>query len=194
VGKPDFYESLQRDPSEKIFDDRPEPDPNIPSVALLYEGFGHFLDIMDGRNDVPGLPDIDITKLHREVDNFASEMNEYYDNEIGRRDAALSSLTSIFSARRGIEIPPLQADVISTNGHNIATHDASTMAVEIKDKITGINAIPQVELAGYVAHLNAMRKNAHPQLYLRWRVPCLGLTVVGELDISSAFHGRSEYF
>lgn len=42
TAKSEVYESLQQDPSEKIFDDRPEPDPNIPSIALLYEGFGHF--------------------------------------------------------------------------------------------------------------------------------------------------------
>jgi hypothetical protein len=56
----------------------------------------------------------------------------------------------------------------------------------LKNRITGISAIFQVELACYVACLNAV--DAHRQLYLRWRVPCVGLTVVGEVDIS-AFRG-----
>ena len=96
---------LQLVPSEKIFDDRPKPDPDIPSVALLYEGFGHFLDIMDGRDDVPGLADINVKKLYSEVDTFASKMNEYYRDENDQRDAVLPCLTHIFSARRGIQIP-----------------------------------------------------------------------------------------
>lgn len=93
---------------------------------------------MDGRDDVPGLPDIDIMKLHRDVDNFASEMNKYYDNEIGRRDAALPGLTGIFSARRGTKISPLQAAAIgSAYSHNIATHGTGTMVVEMKTGLQG---------------------------------------------------------
>jgi hypothetical protein len=64
------------------------------------------------------------------------------------------------------------------------------MVVEFKNWSTGVSALPQVELACYVAHLNAMgldEVNACRQLYLRWRVPCVGLTIVGELD-TSAFH------
>jgi hypothetical protein len=186
TGKPDVYEYLQQDPAEKTFDDRPEPDVNIPSVALLYQGFGHFLDIMDGRNDVPGLADIDIMKLHKEVDGFASKMNMSYDDEKVRRDAALPCLNSIFSAHRGIKIPPLTAAAIGatrSDGYNTASHCAATMVAELKNKIVGISSIPQVELACYVARLNVVGMKAHPQLFQQWRVPCLGLTIVGELNI-----------
>ena len=55
------------------------------------------------------------------------------------------------------------------------------MVVEFRNKIAGINAIPQVELACYVARLNSTKVDE--QLYLGWRIPCLGLTIVGELDI-----------
>ena len=48
TAKPEVYEPVQKDePSENIFDDRSEPDPNILSV-ILYKGFRRFLDIMDG--------------------------------------------------------------------------------------------------------------------------------------------------
>lgn len=53
TANPDIYEILQQEP---ILDDCPQPDPNIPSVALLYKG-------MDGRQNEPGLADIDIGKL-----------------------------------------------------------------------------------------------------------------------------------
>jgi hypothetical protein len=64
------------------------------------------------------------------------------------------------------------------------------MVVEFKNWSTRVSALPQVELACCVVHLNAMgvdEVNACRQLYLRWRVPCVGLTIVGELD-TSAFH------
>ncbi|KAF8227067.1 hypothetical protein L208DRAFT_1405999 [Tricholoma matsutake] len=184
TAKPEVFEPLQQELSEKIFDDCPKPDPDIPSIALLYEGFGHFLDIMDSRHDVPGLADIDIVKLQTEVDELASKMNKYYKHEDDWREAALPCLTRIFLACRGIQIPPLSAAAIGSvrgDGHNHATHSAGMMVVEFKNRITGISAIPQVELACYVARLNAMMNltEAHRQLYLGWRVPCVGLTIVG---------------
>ncbi|KAF8330667.1 hypothetical protein F5887DRAFT_1287113 [Amanita rubescens] len=182
TAKSEAYESLQRDPSQKIFDDRPEPDPHFPPVALLYEGFGHFLDIMDGRRDVPGLTDIDIMELHKEVDGFASQMNRFYQNEDARREAGLPYLARIFSARRGTQIPPLQASSIGsarTDGHTTGPLGAGTFCAVFKNKITGIGAIPQVELTCYVVRLNAMRMDDDRELYLRWRVPCLGLTIIG---------------
>jgi hypothetical protein len=47
TGKSAIYKRLQQGPSEKILDDRPEPNPNILPIPLIYDGFGHFLDIMD---------------------------------------------------------------------------------------------------------------------------------------------------
>ena len=184
TAKPEVYEPLQLEPSEKIYDDRPKPDPDIPSIVLLYEGFGHFLDITDGREDVPGLAGINVKSLRSKVDTFASKMNEYYGDENMRRDAVLPCVTDIFSARRGIQIPEIHAESmgsVRTDGHNTATHGAGTMVVEFRNKIAGINAIPQVELACYVARLNSTKVDE--QLYLGWRIPCLGLTIVGELDI-----------
>ena len=148
---------------------------------------------MDGRDDVPGLADVDVPELWRAVDDLASKMTGFFDKEDGRRDAALPCLTRIFSARRGIKIPPLHVAAIGsvrTDVHNTATHGAGTMVVKFKNWSTGVSALPQVELACDVARLNATgmdEDNACRQLYLRWRVPCVGLTIVGELD-TSAFH------
>ncbi|KAH8981905.1 hypothetical protein EDB86DRAFT_2769553, partial [Lactarius hatsudake] len=41
---------------------------------------------------------------------------------------------------------------------------------------TEISAVPQVQVAGFVAHLNAALEK---EAYLQWRVPCLGLTIIG---------------
>lgn len=192
TGKSDIYERLQQQPSEKILDDRPDPDPDIPPIPLLYDGFGHFLDIMDARDDVPGLADIEVLNLWKEVDDLASKMTGYFDNEDDRRDAALPCLNRIFSARRGIDIPELAASAIGsvrTDSHNTAVHGAGSMTTEFKNWMTGTSSLPQIELVCYVARLNAraMSEEARRQLYLRWRVPRVGLTIVGELD-ASAFH------
>ncbi|KAI6026740.1 hypothetical protein BKA83DRAFT_4247357 [Pisolithus microcarpus] len=178
VGKPDVYQSLQKDPSEKIFDDRPKPDRDVAPAALLYEGFGHFLDIMDGRSNVPGLADIDTTKLFSEVDEFACKMNEDYADEDLQREAVLPYLNRIFKARRDIQIPSLHP---SADGPNDAAHGSGTMVVEFKNRITGISAIPEVELTGYVARLNLRGMEVHRKLHLGWRVPYLGLIIVGHM-------------
>ena len=188
------YKCLQYQPSEKILDDRPEPDPDIPPIPLLYDGFGHFLDIMDARDDVPGLADVDVLKLRKEVDDLASMMTGYFNNDDDRRDAALPCLNRIFSARGGINIPKLAAAAIGSDGHNIATHGTGTMAVKVKNRSTGTTSLPQIELVCYVARLDArgMDDDIRRQLYLQWRVPCLGLTIVGELNVS-AFHVYSTF-
>jgi hypothetical protein len=178
-------------------DGHPEPDCDIPPIPLLYDGFGHFLDIMAARDDVPGLADVNFQELWEVVDDLASKMTKYFSDEDEWRDAALPCLNRIFSACRGIKIPSLSPAAIGsvrTNVHNTATHGAGTMAVEFKNWSMGITALPQIELVCYVAHLDArgMNDEAHQQLYLQWRVPCLGLTIVGELNVS-AFHAHPTF-
>ncbi len=45
------YKKLQRDPHERILDDHPEPDRNIPPIPLLY---------WDGCDDVHRLADVEV--------------------------------------------------------------------------------------------------------------------------------------
>ena len=147
---------------------------------------------MDACDDVPGLADVEVPRLRKEVDDLASKMTEYFNNEYDRRDAALPYLNRIFSARRGIDIPELHASTgvsIGTYSHNTAVHGAGSVATVFKNWVTGISSLPHIELVCYIARLNAkaMNEEARRQLYLRWRVPCVDLTIVGELD-ASAFH------
>lgn len=191
MASPERYKQLQYDLSESTLDDRPCPNVDIPSIPLLYEGFGHFLDIMDGRDDVPGLADVNIQELWKAVDHFANKMTEleHLVGEDARRDAALSCLGRIFSARRGIKIPSLRA-AGRTSGHNTAPHGAGSMVIEVRNWSSdphvedGDCTLHEVKLVCDVARLIATKMDvyARRELYLRWRVPCLGLTIVGELD------------
>lgn len=179
AGEPSLYLNLQNDPSEKILDDRPHPDADIPPIPLLYDGFGHFLDVMAGHDDVPGLADVQVRELHDAVDDFASKMTGYFGHEDERRDVGLNCLNKIFAARRATPIPPISSAAIGSirsDGHNIAIHGSGTMGVEFKNSIAGINSLPTVELTGYVARLVSRMDQ---QIYEGWRVPCLGLTIVG---------------
>ncbi|KIM81444.1 hypothetical protein PILCRDRAFT_787677 [Piloderma croceum F 1598] len=180
---PHTLELWKHQPSEKILDDRPEPDPDIPPIPLLYDGFGHFLDIMDACDNVPGLADVEVLELRKEVDDLANKMTGYFNNKDEWIDAALPCLNRIFLACRGINIPELVAKAIGSvrTGHNTADHGAGSMTTAFKNWTTGISSLPQIELVCYVARLNAMAINeeARQQLYLQWRVPCVGLTIVG---------------
>ncbi|KAI9438257.1 hypothetical protein H4582DRAFT_2129245 [Lactarius indigo] len=179
LAKSQTYVELQRDPRERILDDRPDPDYQIPPIPLLYSGFGHFLDITDGRDDVPGLADIEVAKLQMAVDTFATEMTRFYETEIKRRSKGLGLLKDIFAARRGTLIPQISASAIGSimsDGHNVAVDGTSSIVVEFKNSPADISGVPQVQVTGFVAHLNAaLVKGA----YLQWRAPCLGLTIVG---------------
>ena len=185
------HQRIQEEPSENILDDCPEPDPDILPIALVYEGYGHFLDIMKARDDVPGLADVDVEELEDAVDDLASKMTGFFSNDDDRRNEALPILNRVFSARRRIEIPQLYAAAIGsvqTGGHNIA-NGVATMIAEFKNWSADISSLPEMEVLCYPARPNARQMNdeAFRQLFLRWRVPCVGLTIVGELHVP-AFH------
>ncbi|KAN0139205.1 hypothetical protein V8E53_002706 [Lactarius tabidus] len=173
------YQDLQQNTRERILDDRPGPDLGIPPISLLYPGFGHFLDILDGHDNVPGLNDVNMAELQMAVDVLVAKMAEFFDEEKTRIVIGLEYLNEIFRARRGTEIPHILASdigYVTSDGHNIAMNGTSSIMVKFKNSHTGIASLPQVEVAGYVAHLNAqLRKEA----FLRSRVPFLGLTIVG---------------
>ncbi|KAK2463915.1 hypothetical protein APHAL10511_004087 [Amanita phalloides] len=185
TGRSATYERIQEDPSEKILDDRPQPDTDIPPISVIYEGYGHFLDIMDACDNVPGLANIDVQKLQLAVDDLANSMTKYFSHEDVQRDSALPHLNCIFSACTGTPIPELRASMIGStrmDGHNIVIHGGATMVVEFKNWTTGNSSLPEIEMLCYVAHQLASEKmgnEVHKNLYIGWRVPGIGLTIVG---------------
>jgi len=183
ASKPVYYQHMQENASQRILDDRPSADLEVPPVPLLYSGFGHFVDIYNGRDDVPRLADIDFPALEAAVDTFAETMAGFFGNEDLRRDEGLPLVNAIFSCRK--EKAPtflaLRAESFRgyrSDGHNLAAHQSAGTIVEFKDKNTGITSIPEVEAAAYFAQLN-IAPNHKSTFFGRWRVPCLALTVVG---------------
>ncbi|KAH9077730.1 hypothetical protein EDB83DRAFT_2671479 [Lactarius deliciosus] len=176
------YASLQQNSQERLLDDRPEPDLGIPPIPLLYSGFGHFLDIMRGCDNVPGITDIKVAQLWKAVDRFATNMTTLIDKVEVRMEKGLEDLGKIFKARSGTPIPQILPSAIGSarsDGHNMVD-GASSIVIEFKGSLAGISSLPQVEVAGYVACLDARLAK---ETYLRWRVPYLGLTIV-DCDIT----------
>jgi hypothetical protein len=179
------YKSLQLDPAVRILDDRPSQD-LVPPASLLYDGFGHFLDISRHREDSH-----DLTPKRRNlelaVDSFAEEMTSFYETEDERKMAGVRALNAILSLEGHDRLSPSSIDSsrMHSDGHYNGPHDAISCIVEIKNELIDISSIPLVELTSFVAHSHAQAMERHQALYLGWRVPCLGITVVGKLDTVS---------
>ncbi|KAI9460082.1 hypothetical protein F5148DRAFT_1001036 [Russula earlei] len=178
ISSPKMYRSIQTVPRERIRDDRPESD-SLPPISLLYDGFGHFLDIYKGRHNTR-VPTKARGKLEMAVDFFSERMTKLYNNEASWMSEGLVALNSIFSFRNR-DCPPLKQGTIRngrTDGHLLGPHGAVSCVVEFKNELADINSIPAVELVSYIAksHAQAMKDQRGP---FRWRVPCLGLTIVG---------------
>ena len=75
-----------------------------------------------------------------------------------------------------------------SEAHYDRSHDAASCAIQFKNELIGITSMPMIELAGYAAHSHKGAMERHREVFSSWRVPCLGLTVVGKLDISGSLY------
>jgi hypothetical protein len=182
VAKKDHYKSIQQRPSSKILDDRPQPD-HVPPASLLYDGFGHFNDIFSRRGDKRDKKRQD---LETAVDAFADKMTQIYPDELGRRTVALSILNQILFPDSHRTIMAASIGSTHTDGHYDGPHGAASCIFEFKDELVDISAIPEVELSAYAArsHKQSIESSQKAkEVFLGWRVPCLGITVVGKLTL-----------
>ena len=175
------YKSLQGDSRQKILDDRPYPDKDIPPVVLLYHGFGLFYDIFHGQINIPQLKKIDEPRFAQNVDRFLQLMGSYYPKEDARRNEGLKIINDILTSRSDAgNIPPLAASSIlnyRSDGHMVGPHGGAVCVTEFKNEIQCISSVPYVEATAYAALTHTA---VIPALFRGWRVPCLGLTIVGE--------------
>jgi hypothetical protein len=189
MGKLQEYKSLQQDRDGRILDDRPVPD-SVPPASLLYDGFGHFMDIFRHREDVYDLSP-KRRNLELAVDNFAELMTVFYNNGDVRKMKGLFALNENLSlnGRNKLAAASIDSTPIHSDGHYNGSHDAVSCIVEFKNELVDISSMPLVELTGYVAHSHAQSMARHEDLYMGWRVPCLGMTIVGKLHFSGSLDG-----
>ncbi|KAF5315149.1 hypothetical protein D9619_007053 [Psilocybe cf. subviscida] len=175
LAKASQYPSIQKNPSERIFDDRPTPDVIIAPIALLYRPFGEFEDIFTS-----GVPPqdihVDLRKMEEGVDILATEMCRYFVDEAARRLAGIPRLNKI------LEFPIRAGDVGMTawsDGHCDVDGMISTIA-EWKNSLAGISTFPHAQCVGYVAHSHATSDKAKV-LCGRQTLPALAMTLIGDL-------------
>ncbi|KAF8999401.1 hypothetical protein BDQ17DRAFT_752401 [Cyathus striatus] len=101
LASPAIYEPLQENPDERILDGRPQAEyTDIPPISLLYDGFGQFLDIAQGKTDVEGYNEVNISELKSGVDELSEWMCQFFRSKVNRRHHALHLFYSIFEARK----------------------------------------------------------------------------------------------
>ncbi|RXW23259.1 hypothetical protein EST38_g2597 [Candolleomyces aberdarensis] len=154
LAKNDEYEITQGNSVERVLDDRPNSDPNIPPIALLYSGFGEFQD---------------------------TSYDILYSSDAERQKAAVDLINAIFeaqnvSARLGLGantgLLPADAYALGPNGFPIAVSD-------IRNGAVGAGAHSNIRFASYGAHFHILVDDTTRELFQRWMVPYLGITIVG---------------
>ena len=71
------YPSIQMNAEQRVLDNRPKQEDNMPPLSLLYEGFGSFEDVYDESGPVPGEDDILEVQMWYAVKAFAEKMSEF---------------------------------------------------------------------------------------------------------------------
>jgi len=108
-------------------------------------------------------------------------MDSYYPKEDARRNEGLKIINDILMSHSDVgDIPLLAASSIlnyRSDGHIVGPHGGAVCVTEFKNEIHGISSVPYVEATVYAVQTHIAVILA---LFQGWRVPCLGLTIVGE--------------
>jgi hypothetical protein len=165
-------------------DDRPQPDWSIPAIPLIYHGFGVFTDIVTGTKDATAA----IQSLKPHVDMFASTMAQSHVDQVARRDAALHHLNKIYDV---FKLPNLDASAIGhavSDGHNTSPHGTLLTIIQVNNGPVDFRIPPDVQALADVA-LNHT-KMSNEELLSRWRIPTLGINIVGECPLTLLVNSR----
>jgi hypothetical protein len=168
------YENLQESQDERILDDCPKPDIDIPPLPLLYLGFGEFRDAFD--NPSTNLPE---TRLMNEVDQLVdTTCNLGY--EKGKQVNMQDHLQRIFSqdAPRESSYAVHNGSQATTNGYLLGSHGGPLLVIEYNRQIT----MAEPQLACYFLRL-ALKPIE--DIFRHWRQPALGVLIRGEMRWSS---------
>jgi len=162
------YEKLQNNRFQKILDDCPQLDLNIPALPLLYDGFGRFHDnfmrVKEGE-------DID-SKFKTLVDGLVYRTSEI-EQESEKQWSLGSTLSEILlpSTRIPFEYTS-EARSEFPNGYFIAVHGGPILLILIKREFTSA----EPEMASYFHRLALKTRE---EIALAWRQPCLGVMIRG---------------
>ncbi|KAN0086294.1 hypothetical protein V8E55_007428 [Tylopilus felleus] len=189
----DAYSSVQASESGRILDYRVPVNYTgkfrealLPPVEVLFEGFGEFVDIWNAAYTGPFN-----AEFENGVDAFVKAMTSIYPNEQARNEAGLRFLNQIFGYNSFRQ--PMSAGSIRgtgkpnpprTDGHSYCGDSIPCVAVEFKNEMGTLKAIPSIELTSYYRH---MLQCLDKKVVEGSRLPMLGITVVGHMISFFAF-------
>jgi len=171
---------MQREPKTRVANDRPHSDPDHPPVALLYHGFGRFLDVAAGASTDPVL-NIDRRQFELNVDQFMTSMNLYHPNERERNNKALLYLNAIFQTCLGVHTQKLAAAVVRedrcSDGHALGPANTIDVVLQVKNELGSSRADPTIEFSAYYTQsLMDLTKEVRSRFFF----PALGMVVIGQ--------------
>ncbi|KAJ7044904.1 hypothetical protein C8F04DRAFT_906437, partial [Mycena alexandri] len=169
----------QKSSRNRVLNGRPKPDTDIAPIALLYSGFGVFLDMFKTHTSVPL---VDEARLRAAVYQWAELSIAYYSLETKRRVATLPALNDIFRCRIAEEpFPSLVATSIgdttrTSDGHTLTDLLSPDVVSACKNESCNITSETECELTAYAvqAHKYALEMDdRRARIYAAHRVPTL---------------------
>jgi hypothetical protein len=159
---------LQESRQDRILDDCPEPDSDLPPLPLLYSGFGEFHDFINNSAKYP-----DAFSKEVEVDELVDTMC-YLGYEKDKQARTQDLLHHIFaSPERQFNYSVDNGTQAFTDGHVSASHGGPLLILEFKRQIT----VAEGQLANYFLRL-ALKSVS--DVFYGWRQPALGVIIRGE--------------
>ena len=162
------YSELQNDKDEKILNNRPKQDADIPPLALLYRGFGLFSDSIKS-GIVSGSIKGDVDKLVQAVCEIGSE---------GEKQGATRGLLHkiLFPGGVPFESQVNNSSQRATDGHTLVDATGGPLfIVEYKREIN----VAEPQLAACFMQLVASAEAVVSRIFRGWRQPALGLAIRG---------------
>lgn len=92
----------------------------------------------------------------------------------------LAALTTPGLAYYTLEAASVDSGDVLSDGHCDGPHGAVSCIVRFKNELVDVHSMPLVELSTLVVRSYAQSIKSHKKLYKGWRVPCLGITIVGK--------------
>lgn len=180
VAKPSVVRGIQNQPSDRVANDRPNSDAEHLPIALLYHGFGHFLDVANGAS-TDYILNIDWPQFESCVVDFMTSMNMYYFSEMDRSGQALCYLNDIFKYCLGGDTQPLTTGTdfpeLCSEGHVLGPENTTEVVLQVKNELGSSDADPTIEVSAY--YTQSLKEDSTKEVISHFLFPALGIVIIG---------------
>jgi hypothetical protein len=194
VAKHNAVCDMQKQPGLRVANDRPShSDTDQLPIALLYHGFGHFLDLATGALTDPMLDierrefeeNINQREFEENIDGFMTSMNAYYTKEDHRRSHVLRCFNNIFQCCLGDHTQNLVAGMVRegrhSGGHVLGPAGTIEVVMEVKNELSSGGADPVIEFAA--CYTQSLMDEPTLAVLSHFVFPALGIVVIGQYRV-----------